>query len=282
MIKTIKTSFNILKNNLIIIQPLLIFMIIFGVLAQPFTFAGGNVLQIAINGILLYFIFTAFVSGWFYMIKLIVRDRNKEYNTPEELAIAQMDLLKSFFIGVGEYILPMILNVLLYTILLIAFSFLVYKAGMHFIGHINMPKEMITALSGTEKELYKFLLSPAFTADLQKQIREWVIFILGSNFIFAALTMFLGAIAFFKTQNPFKIAIENVKFIFRNFIETIIITAILLSLNLVVLVINITTSTNVILSVISIFLTIMYLSYYVILAFIYYDQKNENNIDYRA
>lgn len=282
MIRTIKTSFNILKNNLIIIQPLLIFMIIFGVLAQPLSTSGSNIMQILINGVLLYLIFTTFISGWFYMIKLIVRDRNKEYNTPEELGIAQIELLKSFFVGVGEYILPMILNVFLYVLIIVGFSFAVYKVGIHFIGHVEMPKEMIKALSGTEKEIYDFMLSPAFTANLKTQIKEWTIFILCSNFILAALTMFMGAIAFFKTQNPFKILVENVKFIFRNFFETIIITTLLLSLNLTVFVINITTSANVILSVISIFITIMYLSYYVIIAFLYYDEKNENNINYRA
>ncbi len=282
MIRTIKTSFNILKNNLIIIQPLLIFMIIFGILAQPLSLSGGNIMQMAINGILLYLIVTTFISGWFYMIKLVVRDRNKEYNTPEEVGIAQIELLKSFFVGVGEYIVPMILNVFLYVLLFAAFSFLVYKVGVHFIGHIDMPKEMVKALSGTEKDVYNFLLSPAFTADLKNQLKEWVIFLLCSNFVLAAITMFMGAIAFFKTQNPLKILVENVKFIFRNFIETIIITTLLLSLNLTVFVINITTSTNVILSVISIFVTIMYLSYYVIIAFLYYDEKNENNIDYRA
>lgn len=282
MIKTIKTSFILLKENLILVQPLIIFMIIFGILAQPAMFSKSNIFQAIINGILLYLLFTTFISGWFYMIKLSVKNRNKTYNTPEELGIAQIELLKSFFIGVGEYILPMILNVFLYIVIMIVFAFGVYKLGAHYIGTLTVSKEMLTALSGTSKDIYNYISSPSFTPLMQKQITDWAIYLIASSFVFSVITVFLSAIAFFKTQNPFKILIENIKFTFRNFIDAVIIVSFLIFLNAIISIINLFTTTNILLSVISIFLTVLYFAYYIILVFVYYDQKNENSIDCRA
>lgn len=275
MINSIKTSFNVLKDNLIVVQPLILYMILIGFVAQPVSFSLDQNLS-SIIAISIVFLFTAaFIAGWFYVIKLSIKMKDDVYETPEEKGLAQISLLKQFFTGVGDYFIPVIGMMLLYLTLAIAFSFLAYKFGVHYIGSFDIKKDLVKILTIDAKESYSILA--ANTPSIEKlKIIYWGAYFSVLSLVFTFVTLFLGAALLYSSKNPVKAFCENLVFLFKNFFGAIGLIIFLSVLNFFVSSIYVISSLNIILSIIALLLTFFYMTYHVVLIFVYYDEKTKD------
>ncbi len=282
MIKIFKQAAEILKDNVIIIQPLIIFWLIAGLVMDPFV-QGQQTLQTNKGLFTLLTVFllsSAFLAGWYYIIKLAVVRKNQAYKTPEEKALASISLLKEFFTGVGEFCIPMLLSIILYIVILFITVFVIYKIGVHYIGHLDLNDKTLKALyspiSATDIQTAKDgLIIPAQTVFYLK----WLLLFSIGHYVFSFLSLFFGAVIVCDTKNPLKALYLNISFIVKNFLGAMAVFLFLAFLNLVLFFINIIFAQNMLLSILSLALFLFYVSYYMVLVFLYYDEKKENHCD---
>lgn len=281
MIKTIRSSFQILKDNLIVLQPLIFYLILFGILMQPVYAAGTFNLTTIILLFVLFMLTAAFGAGWFYIIKASVDMKDEIYAAPEDKGIAQLGLLKKFFTGVGEYFMPMIAALLLYFILIGIFVFISLKAGMHYIGPVHLSPELTSSFAGSFKDTYELFASNKVPSDVQNKLFMWNTFLSSISLLFSFLFMYYWAAIFYKTKNIFRALFLNFKFLFTHFIDSIIIIIFLSILNMITLMFSLLGSLNIIFSIISFLVIFFYITYSVTLVFTYYDEKTKDNCDNR-
>lgn len=283
MIKTIKNSFIVLKENIIIIQPLVIYMLLIGVLLKPLFFATSITLSAILLLICIFLSTTAFLAGWLYTVKVAIAQKDTVYNTPEEKSLASLSLLKQYFIGVGDYFIPITIAVLLYLALFAAFGFLAYKAGMHFIGKPEFDIATLKHLSTQSyNDVYTYFASEKFSDKRILSIYNWSLYFSFISLFFTIITIFWYPTIFYKTKNPIMAFFSNLKFTFINFFDTTIVVLFLAFLNVALSLVNALAPLNIIFSVISLLLMFFYMSYYIILVFLYYAEKTQDNSDNRS
>ena len=117
MDKIIKKSFQIFLKNSSIMQPTIFYyliMIVFAGIMKNRIF--GNYYQLMILSFLSFLLFAAFLAGWLYMVQFAVSayqpfDKNdKDYDL--KIATYNFETLKKFFVGVGNYFIPVMAVIL--------------------------------------------------------------------------------------------------------------------------------------------------------------------------
>lgn len=277
----IKKALDITKENIILAQPLVIFMIVLS-----FTLAGlamqahkGSYMVFLIANVLLC---TAFFAGWFYMVKqgilLNRRVENGEYKDPQDRASASIGLGKEFFPGVGEYFLPMTLTMIIYTAAYVLVLFLGYKAGMHFLPNPHLDVNQIYSMANaTPAEIQKYVYS--LNLEQLRAINLWMLFMGTIVTVFTFLTMFMFPAVFDKKSEkkelffftPFTAFNRNLVFIFKNFLGSIGILLFLFVLNTILSVLGVFFNLNIVLSIVGLIISFYFMTYAIILIFLYYE-----------
>ena len=278
----IQKAFNITKENIIIAQPLIIFLLIisltFGALTQQtnkiyyLVFSTANLL-----------LCTAFFAGWFYMIKQAIhhnkRVENNEYRNNEAKIEASNALGKEFFPGVGEYFLSITYTTIVYAIVYGLLTFISFKIGLKLLPnpHINI-QDFMAAANSTPAEMHKYVYSLSF--QQLKAMNIWMLYIGGILSAFTFLTMFLFPAVYDKKESGFKILLtpfvafnRNIRFIFKHFIGSLGILIFLFLLNIVFSLLSLIFSINIILSIIGLIISFYFMTYAVVLIFLYYEEN---------
>ena len=279
MIKTFKSAFDLVRNNIVVVQPLVFYLLIFGVVSNPIsldgTFSYASILAI----ITLLLTTSAFFAGWFYIVKAAISMKDKEYETPEEKSLAQFDLLKQFFTGVGEYFIPILLSFVIYLSALLLISFLSYKLGLHYLGKVILTPELIKASKTGEYKDFLAVWSSVESIKAMKLLSYWGVYLSSLSILFSLVTMYYGATILYDTKNPIVALINNFKFLFKNFFGSLFIMLFLTFLNFILVFLNLMFAQSFILSLIVVVLLLFYYSYQVMLIFLYYEQKAKSNSD---
>lgn len=281
----IQKAFEITKENIILAQPLVIFMIVLS-----FTLAGlamqanrASYFVFAVANILLC---TAFFAGWFYMVKqgiyLSKRVDNGEYKKPEERAAASLALGKEFFPGVGEFFLPMTATIAIYTLIYAALLFGAYKLGLQLLPHPHVDiNKLMTAANSTPVEMQKFVYSLGY--DQLKAINLWMLFMGSILCVFTFLTMFLFPAVYdnksekkeFFLLVPFLAFWRNLVFLFKNFFGSLGIIVFLFFLNMILSLLSVLFNLNIVLAIVGLIISFYFMTYAIVLIFLYYeDRKN--------
>ncbi len=278
MIKIFSKAFELLKENIIVVQPLIIYLLMIGFIAAPISISNLMNYRVLLSIVTVLLFTAAFFAGWFYIVKLAISMRNEVYETPEERSLAAISLLKQFFTGVGEYFVPMTFALIFYIVLIAGFSFAVYKFGVHHFGALNLNADILKAInSGSYQDLYHSLSINNIAKTDQIRLFHWSIYISLASFIFSFLSLFYGAVILYDTRNPIKAVFLSLKFILFNFWGSLIVFLFLSLLNTILSILNIFSAMNVLISIISLLLLFLYMSYHVMLVFLYYEEKTQDS-----
>ena len=210
MIKCIKNSFNLTNKYIILATPLILFSLISS-LYILFS-VNGNIISLVFAAVLFILMLTAFLSGWFYMIKMCVSspENNEDPNF----------LIKEFPSGVGEYILPvlgLVFNTFIVSLFLLVIA---YYTGMKFIGDIGISPEAFSKAIETTESLKTFLSS--LTETQLFRLNAWNILLFLTMSLTYFLIMLYSPVLFFKEKNPFKAYFISLKDLFgRKFFKTL-------------------------------------------------------------
>lgn len=268
-----KKSAILLKDNLMVMQPLFIWALITMLVAMPLSAKKGIDVGFIFSLSIVILCFIAFLAGWYNCIKAVVANKNKVCETPEEKSKAQIEILKNFFPGVGEYIFPVGIAVILYGIISYGlYALFVYLTHQAFNG-AKIPKEFFD--TNTPEQITKFIqtLSPE-----QISILTGIMFGgLVTYFLFAVLILWFAPALFYSTKNPFMALIKSIIFTFKNLFASIMIVVVMCLINMFISFTNVLFGNN-FLAIIPMLLSFMYLVYYVLTVFLYYEQTENNSL----
>lgn len=215
MLNCIKTSFNLTNKYIILATPLILFSLLSS-LYILFSI-GGNTISMLIAVVLFTLMLAAFLSGWFFMLKTVVTEPEREETN---------SLMKEFPAGVGEYFLPvigMIFITFVVSLVLLATS---YYTGMKLIGDIGIPPEAFSKAMESTAALKTFLTS--LTDSQLARLNAWNLLLFFTMAATYFVVIFFAPAMFFKEKNPFKAYFISLKDLFsRKFFKNILLFIIL-------------------------------------------------------
>ncbi len=258
MFNCIKESFNLTNKYIILATPLIIFSLLSS-LYLLFS-ANGSLISLLVALILFLLMFAAFLSGWFYMIKLAVLGEESEDTNL---------LIKEFPAGVGEYFVP-VLGVLFNTFVLSGVLLAItYIIGMKFIGNVGIaPAAMSAALESVEK-MKAFVYS---LTDIQRvKILAWNLLLFLSVGLEYFLVMFYAPALVFKNKNPFKAFFAALKDLFsRKFLQNVLLYILIFIAYSILSLLTTFSGLNIVIHFIFTLINFYYMVYIAVLIFQYY------------
>lgn len=269
MFKTIKDAFFITKNKIILLQPLIIFLLILTFAVLPLKPLANNPLAFYAVFINLMLLSIAFGCGWFGMIKKAVL--SFDFSSPSKHGSREeLNLFKEFFPAVGDYFLSLCAASILFVIISTGFSILIFKIGTHIFSNTDLLVQMFNQSMMPLDKQKEFLasLSQAQLFVLNKYIFYFAFW----YFLFNLLFMFYPAIIFLETKNPFKALFKSVCFVFKKPLLVIGIYFYLMITGFAVSALGILGNINLILSLITLFITLLYISNYIVVIFLSYEK----------
>ncbi|OGI28208.1 MAG: hypothetical protein A2287_06235 [Candidatus Melainabacteria bacterium RIFOXYA12_FULL_32_12] len=204
-------TYQLVKDNLILVQPLLLFLMLLGLVMAPVSMGGFNLAALFV----IIGLYSAFGAGWYNMFHRCVKLSSTQELSPEEKAANTISLLKEFFPGVGKYFSKILVGFLVYIVLL----FVVINVIGGFIGakYIGYPQSI------SSSELIQVLMHGDKSSEILNKISEadkikiWLwnglSFILIS--ITTYLTMFWSQAIISEDKNPLKAHFESLKTVLK-------------------------------------------------------------------
>ena len=270
-----KQSAILLKDNLMVMQPLFIWALITMLVAMPLSAKKGIDIGFIFSASIVVLCFITFLAGWYNCIKLTVANKNKVFETPEDKNKAQFESLKSFFPGVGEYILPVGFATILYGGISYGLFVLYKYIAIQAFVTAKIPNEFIKLLgTGTQEEITKFIqtLSTDQLATLSGIMFGGIII----YFLFEIIILWYAPTLFYTTKNPIAALFKSIIFTFKNLFASILIVVVMGIINMFISFTNVFLGNN-FLAIIPMLLSFMYIVYYVLTVFLYYEQAQNNS-----
>lgn len=286
----IKKAFDITRDNIVVAQPIVIFMIVIS-LTTGALYQQTNKIAYMVFFVANILLCTAFFSGWFNMIQKTLEHNKKAeknfYRDDREKAEASFALGKEFFPGVGEYFLPVTFTLVAYVVVYMLLLVAAYKFGMKYLPHPHINwSEFMAAANSTPAQMQKYVASLSFYQ--LKAMNIWMFFFGAVFCVFSLLTMFLFPALYNNLSKrddkknpylkslvlaPFSAFNTNIVFVFRHFLGSVSLLIFLLFLNIIMSVLSLVFSLNIVLTVFGLLLSFYVMTYALVLIFLYYDEN---------
>jgi len=277
----LKKSFNILKNNMIFIQPVLIWQAVFFIV----MYVSAERIQLPPVRLLMYFsivmLFILCLAGWFHINKLAVLgyDEKDDENKITEKALENF---KKFFEGVGENCTKIICSSLLLAALYIAAFIGIFQAGLNYFGMPEFIKELAqTAPFGNSEQLAAYFSKISETDALI--FAKWTILINSVLCILNFFALLYFAAANFENKNFIISFFKAVKLFISNFFSSVYIMLyafmIFLAVNFAINQAALIFGVNAFIFSLFVILNTIYFNYYVLLVFCFYYDKTKKAED---
>ena len=274
-----KTPWQILKNNMIFIQPILLslLLVMMSVTYLVGAFSGKKLL-LAFSVLMATI---AFMSGWFHINKLGVEDYNPD---DEQTVITEKTIknFKQFFTGVGERFIKFLLGMLIFLCLYFAVVSGVGKICLQLFGVPTLVQEFskMAQTVATQAELVNFLNGISFEDKLV--FSKWVLTILAMSSIMNFFGVLYFTVITYEDKNVLFSLWLALKFIFKNFIKCVSVILVMFALYIFLNILSVPFGSNAITFAILIILLVLYFNYYVLLVFYLYNGKAKDNSDNRT
>lgn len=274
IIDLIKKSFRIVVENPTITLFFVIFLIISNFLAPYIMIAQSKVVALII-ALCIFFLTTVFLAGWFQMLKEVAKEE-------DITKLKDKNFFAIFLEGISKNGIAVTIGVIIYLFLLSAVLFLTSEIALRLFGSLDFIfRDMMINASGSVDNALNYLQN--LSDDQKFIIYGWQFSFVIASMIYNFFFLFLAPIIV-KDDNknqlikPFYTFISSICFTFKNFLGVLsvffIIYLIYFSLGITKAIIG----SNVILSILILFIYIYFISGALVLIFNYYEQKT-NSLD---
>lgn len=271
MLKLFKDTIKITNDNIILATPLILFMWISSMYIAFSKGAANSAPLMLLSFITLLFMTSAFLAGWFYMVKKAINLSKQVFVLDSDRAKATFNLLKSLSIGIGKYFLSFLGQTAFSFVIFAITGLLIFKLGSVLIGDIGIdPTELKTVLASTT-EMKTFLDS--LTLEQLIKLNNWNLLILGFTSLLSFLSMLWIPEIIYNTINPFKALFKSIAKIFKKPLNAIKLYIFITIINFVLSLLNALSMLNPILYFVIMILYFYFLVYLVVLIFNYYDNE---------
>jgi len=190
------------NKNIVLATPLILYSLISSVYLV-ITAGGGKIINLIFALILFILMTSAFLSGWFNMIKLTIIEPDRE--DPNSL-------MKDFIPGVGEYFLSTI-GLVLITLLIMAFlSIISFFVGANLIGDPGVSADSLAKALQTPATLRSFVAG--LDSEQLIKINNWNLLVVGTMTFGYFLLLLYSPALFFNDKNPLKAYFISLKNLF--------------------------------------------------------------------
>lgn len=279
MIKYFSKAFNITNENIILTTPLVLFLMLFSVYLELSRNAVSAIQAFILLIVTSLLMLSAFLAGWFFMVKRAVDLDKVDFIIDEDKARASFGLMKEIPIGIGNYFLSFVAGLILYAGLIVLFSIVAYTLGEHFIGKIDLNTIGLKMASLTPETMKKFVES--LSMDQRILLAKWNFLIVSIITVFSFITMFWPAHVIIKNKNAFVAFFQALKYTFKNFLPSVILFVYISFVEFAVQLFNAVSVVNPILYFIAMLVYFYFVVYIVVLVFLYYDSEANPKFEYR-
>lgn len=275
-----KTAYQILRNNMIFIQPLLLYMLL--IMSASIFVAGRTIPSVTKIILLLCFVLLtiAFLSGWFHINKLGIEKYNPD-DEQEVITQKTIESVKQFFAGIGEKFLKMLFANILFVAIYMGISFCIVKLCLSVFGNptVIMDFQNIAKMQ-TNSEIMAYLNNVSMEDKIN--FINWV----WSAIVTSSVLNYFGILYFSvincENKNVFVCLGKSIIFFFKNIFSNIAIILVMFFLYFFLNLLSLLLGTNSFSFAILIILFTLYLNYYVLLVMCFYNEQTKNNSDNRS
>lgn len=272
MIKVFKDAFKITFNNIILATPLLVFLFMLNI----YLIVAKNAVKALPSAILFYLtlflMFSAFLAGWFYMVKVAVKNFKK--GQTQDSINEPFKLIKEFPVGIADFIKSYMGFSFLYLLFANIFVVSIYLIGNHFIGNIGITMKEFA--SATEAPVAMQALLDSMTKTQLLKVNYWYLLVMISVQVFSLLTMFWPIEIMYSTKNPLIAFFKSISRVFTK-PQCILLFIGINVLNFVLVLFNYVSMFNPITYLIMTLVFFSFIVYVFVLLFLYYDEKIKGN-----
>jgi hypothetical protein len=269
IIDILKTSYRVMFENLSIIWPLVVYIMVTGMFLTP---------QLAFKPVIMIFMLllsAAFIAGWYPVISKNISLFFIKAFTKEEKALEYVKNYKEFFPGVEKNILSMISLVCLsFVFIFVAVGIALAISKILFSGvHFEQ------TLRAFDREISNAKTNSALSniVKSQKYNSVYYMMIIASTLliIYSYLTMFWTQAVILYSKNPLKALLECLSVSFKKPIETVLIFLVNFTANLIILGMGLIAGQNSLFQIFSLLATIYITVYLTILNFISFEKFSQ-------
>jgi len=275
--KLFKDSFTLIRYNMILIQPLLIFFLVTGLLikvvGETYTFESSIVATLGVG-----LLWTVFNAGWYNMIFECVKIPFDVDLPKADQAVTSLKLFKEFFPGVAMFFVPMLLGSIIYLVIISAIIAIAYYYGINYIG---IPKDLVwdEVLKAGQSNSTMMAYISKLPETTINQIALWellIMFVMFINFILNFIIMFWGQCVVAYQMKPVNAYKQSIKMVIKHPILTLTINisyslALISSFFLSVIPFEL-------FKFIGLFLYIFVMVYFTLMIFVYIEKQNNSII----
>lgn len=260
-------------SNIVTNPTITMFFVLFLILSNSIGAYMANS-QNTISGVLLSFclfaLAIAFLSGWFFVVKEIAAEGEKE----------NKNYFALFLEGIGKNIVSITIGSFIYAFLFVIILFASGKIAYHFFGSLDFIIKDMANLPQDTNQLMEYLEN--LTVNQKYTIYCWQLCLMAAGAIFNLIFLYYFPSIIYSDKNiflkPFISFIEAVKFLFKNFVVSLFLYLTIYVIYFILGLLSALFFQNPIISILILILHIYFVCAVVMLIFSYYGQKyNCNN-----
>lgn len=272
-----KEATKITNYNIILTVPLIIFVKILDLYSLYSRYTVDSTPKFLLASITVLFMFGVFCSGWFYMVRGAVELSKKVFVLDEDRAKATLNLFKTIPDGVGKFFLSFVGVYLLFFIIQLIATPVVYFLGVNIIGGLDsasmqhLQEVTIDSTIATNQGMAAFIDS--LTPEQIVFFGKWSLLFMSVTSIIMYLLMLWIPEIIYMTPNPLVALWKSLIKLFKDFFTTVRLFLSLWFMGFALLFINTFAAFNPIAYIIMSIALFYFSVYFVILLFLYYDKK---------
>jgi hypothetical protein len=274
----LQRSFKILRENLIIVQPFILFLLLISFLATSVqNIPSGKSPALIVFLVSLFALSCAFLAGWFQLFQAAIRNSRREFSSVEEKVEASMNSFREFLPAVGRFFIPITIAVVLYIVMFFGVMKLVMLLGMKYIGFTQniSPNNMMSILSDQSK-IKPFVES--LTQIDRNKLFQWDMLMLCFTGLFSYLTMFWFPAIMLNGENPFKALFTGIKSALGHPLDSLGIFFTYWIVNILTSFIGALTAGFFVFELLNLMLVVFVTVYFIMVNFVYFEEYSADHI----
>ncbi|MEI8377407.1 MAG: hypothetical protein WCF95_02610 [bacterium] len=278
MRKILKKAYEVLRSNLIIIQPFVFYLLLLSVfLGSVHNISEGTKPVLIIFLVSVFALSCAFLAGWLQLFQAALRNSFKEAESPIERTQMSLGILREFLPAVGRFFIPITIAVILYCGFFFGVMKLIVFLGLKYIGFTpNITPDKVLGVLSDKAKMTAFV-SALTEADRAKLLR-WDVLTLFMTGAFSYLTMFWFPAIMLNGENAFKAFYSGVKATFGRPFTTLGIFSLYWVINLSISLLGSIAPSVFLVQILNLMLVVFITVYFIMVNFVYFEEYSGNNI----
>lgn len=275
MFKLFKDTFKSTNEGIILATPLILFLWVITLYISYSKEVVDTIPEMILSGITMLFMFSAFCSGWFYMVKKCVEFSKKDFILDEDKAHESLKLIQALPIGIGKYFLKYVGVCVMFLGMAMLIASITYSITVPFIQQMNFSLEQMSTVINSAQEATNFIST--MPTDKMLILFKLNMILLGITSVFSFLLMLWMPEIIYTKRNPFIALFTSIKKLFVKFRKSIVLFIYISLCQFIISYLSTFALLHPIAYMIMMIVYFYFIVYIVVLIFSYYDKEFNDN-----